>query len=279
MYKSVITIALGISLSAGWSHAAQAPAPGAAQAPAPVPARPAASEPNTLDRVLKDLQDKAVALKTYQVNIDYVFKQPILVSQQRRTGEIYYAKSDKKSNLRIDFRTLQQDQEKEQKYLQQYYFDGVWLLDLDQQLKTATKRQLAEPDKPLDALSLVSKQLPVLGFAQVQDLRKQFEITLLPETPGGPPAGRTHLHLKTRPDSVYKNDYVTIDLWIDPKIGLPVLVQAVTTEQDKDIYEIKLTDPKVNGPLDPKLFQADIPRGFSSSVIPLAPKTEGVTPK
>ncbi len=126
--------------------------------------------------MLKNLQDKAAELKTYQVNMDYVFKQPVLESQQRRTGVLYYAKSDKKSNLRIDFRTLQQDQEKEQKYVQQYFFDGVWLLEIDQQLQTATKRQLAPEDKPLDALSLASKQLPVLGFAQVQDLRQQFEI-------------------------------------------------------------------------------------------------------
>ncbi len=54
-------------------------------------------------------------------------------------------------------------------------------------------------------------------------------------------------------------------------------VQAVTTEQD--VYEIKLTDPKVNGPLDPKLFQVDIPRSFSTQVIPLPPKDEGMPPK
>jgi outer membrane lipoprotein-sorting protein len=239
--------------------------------------------------VLQNLQDKAVALQSYQVDMDYVFKQPVLESQQRRTGVLYYAKSDEKeapsatsgvrkstSNLRIDFLTLQQDQEKERKYVQQYYFDGVWLLEVDQQLQTATKRQLAEPNKPLDALSLASKQLPVLGFAQVQDLRTQFEITLVAEPPGQPTRG-PHLHLKTRPDSVYRDDYVTIDLWIDSKIGLPVQVQAVTTEQD--VYEIKLTDPKVNVPLDPKLFQADIPRGFSWQVIPLAKKAQGRSPQ
>ena len=68
------------------------------------PAVRAAPDPNTLDGVLQTLQDKAAALKSYQVNVDYIFKQPLLESQQRRKGVLYYAKFDDKSYLRIDFR-------------------------------------------------------------------------------------------------------------------------------------------------------------------------------
>lgn len=264
MYRLAVVVVLLVGFAAGLSRGASAPAT--------TPARQTAADPNALDTVLKNLQDKAVQLKSYQVSMDYVFKQPLLESQQRRTGVLYYAKSDKKSDLRIDFRTLQQDQEKVQKYEQTYLFDGVWLLEVDPQLKTATKRQLAELDKPLDALSLVSKQLPVLGFSKVEDLRKQFEVELVAE-PSGQATSRPHLHLKVKPDSVYKDDYVTIDLWIDSKIGLPVEVKAVTPEDDA--YEIKLTEPKVNTELDPKLFQVDIPGNFSMQVIPLAKRAEG----
>jgi outer membrane lipoprotein-sorting protein len=259
MYRLAMIITIGIGLAAGLSWSAQAPPAG--------PSQPTAPEPNALDTVLKNLQDKTAELKSYQVNMDYVFKQPLLESQQRRTGVLYYAKSDKKSDLRIDFRTLQQDEEKEQTYRQQYLFDGVWLWEVDFQLETATRRQLAEPNQPLDALSLAGKQVPVLGFSKVQDLRKQFEIELVAEPPARP-TPRQHLHLKVKPDSVYKDDYVSIDLWIDGKIGLPVQVNAVTREQDA--YEIKLTDPKVNAELDPKLFQVDIPPRFSKQVIPRA---------
>ena len=183
MYRLVIIAALG----SAWRPAC----PGARQAPAAGPAPQTASDPNALDQVLKNLQDKAAELKSYQVNMDYLFKQPLLESQQRRTGVLYYAKFDKRSDLRIDFRTLQQDEEKEQTYEQQYLFDGVWLLEVDHQLKTATHRQLAEPNKPLDALSLASKQVPVLGFSQVEDLRKQFEIELVAEPLARPRPGST----------------------------------------------------------------------------------------
>ncbi len=225
------------------------------------------SEPNALDKVLQSLQDRAAQLKSYQVNIDYVFKQPLLESQQRRTGVLSYARFDKRSSLRIDFQTLQQDEEKPQAYRQQYLFDGVWLLEVDYQLQSATRRQLAEPNQPLDAFSLASKHVPVLGFSKVEDLRKQFEIELV-AAPPTEPASRPHLHLKVKPDSVYKDDYASIDFWIDRQTGLPAEVKAVTPEED--VYEIKLTDPKVNVELDRKLFQVDIPPRFSQQVIPLA---------
>ncbi len=262
MRRSVLWITgLLVALTTGWSRGASAPAPPAG------PVRQAVSEPNALDKVLQSLQDRAAELKTYRVNMDYVFKQPLLESQQRRTGVLYYAKFDKRSSLRIDFPTLQQDDEKPQAYRQQYLFDGVWLLEVDYQLQSATRRQLAEPNQPLDAFSLASKHVPVLGFSKVEDLRQQFEIELV-AAPPAEPAPRPHLHLKVKPDSVYKDDYTSIDFWIDRQTGLPAEVKAVTPEED--VYEIKLTDPKVNMELDRKLFQADIPPRFSQQVIPLA---------
>jgi len=256
--------ALVVALAAGCLGSADANAPASTPAAPQVAADP--NDPNALDRVLQDLQDQAAGLKSYQVNMDYVFKQPLLESQQRRTGVLYYAKLDGRSSLRIDFQTLQQDDEKPQTYRQQYLFDGVWLWEIDYQLKTATRRQLTEPNRPVDAFSLASEHVPVVGFSKVEDLRRQFEIALVPEPPAAP-TPRRHLHLKVKPDSVYKDDYVTIDVWIDSKIGLPVQVEAVTPEEDA--YVIRLTDPKVNTELDLKLFQVELPRDFSVEVIPL----------
>jgi len=266
MYKLALFPILLVGLTAGLSW-------GAAAEPTPA-AQPAASDPNALDRALQSLQDKAAELKTYQVNMDYVFKQPLLESQQRRTGVLYYAKRDDRSALRINFQTLQQDEEKTRPCRQEYLFDGVWLWEVDYQLQTTTRRQLAEPNEPLDAFSLASKHVPVLGFSKVEDLRKQFEIELVAE-PTGQPAPRQHLHLKVKPDSAYRDDYQTIDFWIDRQTGLPAEVQAVTPEED--VYEITLTAPKVNAALDAKLFQVEVPPQFSEQVIPLTrkPSNEG----
>jgi outer membrane lipoprotein-sorting protein len=227
-----------------------------------------ADEANEVDLAIQNLQGKAAGLKSYQARVDYITKQPLLESQARRWGVLHYAKSESRSNLRIEFQTLQQDEEPEQRYVEQFLFDGVWLVIVNHQTEHVERRQLAEPNAPIDAFSLASKHMPVLGFSKMDDLRKQFDVTLVSEP--NAPTGLQHLHLNVRPDSVYKEDYTQIDFWVDRKIGLPAKIVAVTTEGD--IHEIRLIDPKVNEGVDPRIFQGEVPRGFTVEVIPLERK-------
>jgi outer membrane lipoprotein-sorting protein len=78
--------------------------------------------------------------------------------------------------------------------------------------------------------------------------------------------------LKVKPDSEYKDQYTTIDFWIDKKLYLPARIVAVSTEED--IYQIKLLKPKVNKKLDTSIFNVDIPKGFGKEVIPLKKKDD-----
>ncbi len=230
-----------------------------------------AQDGNDVEAAIRGLQERAANLKSYQAGIDYVVRQPLLESQQRRKGVLHYVKSGDRSHLRIDFQTLQQDEEEEQKYVEQFLFDGVWLWHVDYQTKRVERRQLTEPNEPIDALALASRHVPVLGFSRIGDLRKQFDVALVPG-PQDRESAVQRLHLKVKPDSIYKDDYVTIDFWIDRKVRLPVKVVAVTTEEE--IHEIRLIDPKVNAAMKRETFQVDVPRGFSVEVIPLDRKAK-----
>jgi len=75
------------------------------------------------------------------------------------------------------------------------------------------------------------------------------------------------LNLKVKSDSIYKDDYVSIDFWIDKKLGLPARINAVSTEQD--IYQIKLLKPKVNKQMEQSIFDFNVPKGFGKEIIPL----------
>jgi outer membrane lipoprotein-sorting protein len=187
----------------------------------------------------------------------------------RRTGVLYYAKFGNRSHLRIDFLTLQQDEEPQQEYREQFIFDGVWLQHISYQTRSVERRQIAEANEPVDAFSLASRHVPVFGFAKVEDLHEQFEIELVPQEGSEPPAYH-HLHLKVKPQSIYKDDYKTIDFWVDQKLGLPARVHAVGAEADVgDLYEIKLLTPKVNEGIDKSVFEVNVPRNFSVETIPL----------
>lgn len=236
---------------------------------------------NSVEVVLERLKKQTAELKSYQSQIEYRFIQPLFESETRRKGVLYYAKFDGKSKLRINFQTLKQDDEEEQKYIEQYIFDGIWLTHIDYQIKAVKRHQLAEPNKPVgDVFDLVSRNLPIIGFTKVEELKKQFEIKLVEQKKEPPPvipaeAGIhefIQLNLKVKPDSIYKDDYTTIDFWIDKKLFLPAKVMAVSTEED--IYEIKFLRPKVNKKIDKKVFEFEVPEGFTVEIIPLKKKSK-----
>lgn len=227
------------------------------------------TDSNSVEMVLESLNKRTAELKSYQSQIEYKFGQPLLESETLKKGIIYYQKSDGKSVLRINFQSLKQDQEEEQKYIEQYIFDGVWLTHIDYQIKEVKRYQKAEPNEPADAFELVSENFPIIGFGKVEDLKKEFEIGLV-ERQGGQAKDFIQLHLKVKEDSIYKNDYKSIDFWIDKELYLPAKIVAVSTEDD--IYEIKFLQPKVNDKIDKKVFELKIPDGFNVETEPLKEK-------
>jgi len=217
---------------------------------------------NSVDGILRNLSQSTAELKSYQCRIEYKFSQLLLESETLRKGVLYYQRSGGKSALRINFQTLKQDDEEEQKYIEQYIFDGVWLTHIDYQIEQVKRYQQTEPNEPVDAFDLVSRNFPIIGFSKIEDLKKQFEIKLVKQK-----KGKAHLHLKVKPDSIYKDDYTSIDFWIDKKLYLPAKIVAVSTEED--IYQMKFLKAKVNKKLDEKVFEVKIPRGFGKEIIPL----------
>jgi len=224
------------------------------------------AETNSVEVVLEGLKKQTAKLKSYQGQIEYKFSQPLFESETLRKGVLYYQRSDGKSALRINFQTLKQDDEEEQKCIEQYVFDGVWLTHINYQTKEVERYQKAEPNEPVDAFELASENFPIIGFSKVEDLKKEFEIGLA-EQQGSEAEDFIQLHLKVKPDSIYKDGYTSIDFWIDKKLYLPAKIVAIATEED--IYEIKLLDVKVNKQIDKKVFDVKIPEGFGVEITPL----------
>jgi outer membrane lipoprotein-sorting protein len=224
---------------------------------------------NSLDAILNQLNQRTAELFFFQCRLEYLFSQPLFESQTLRTGRLYYQKAGRESKLRINFQTLKQDDGNQQKRIEYYIFDGVWLTHIDYQAKTVKRYQLAEPNKPADAFDLASKNFPIIGFTKIEDLKKQFDIKLIDQNPGEP-NDFLRLHLIVKPDSIYKDDYNSIEFWIDKKLYLPAKITAVSTEGD--IYQLKFLDAKVNEKIDKELFEFKIPEGFEEEVVPLKKK-------
>jgi len=235
--------------------------------------------------VLENLNRTTLSLKSYQSQIEYKYIQPILESETLQKGVFSYTRSDGKSALNINFNTRKLDDEKEQKYMERFIIldganlthtndelKGIWFVHLDYQIEEVKYYQLAEPNDPnksTDVFELAGKKLPMLGFSKIEDLKKQFEVKLI-EQKKGESEDFIQVHLEVKPNSIYKDDYFSIDFWIDKKLNLPVKIVAVKSEPQppyREIEEIKFLKPKVNQSIDNKVFELKIPKGFGEPAI------------
>lgn len=217
-----------------------------------------------LDNILAALTKRTATLRSYHADIEYLFIQdPELIdSRTLQNGQIYYAKSGDRSKLMIDFQTRQQDDDKPEKHIQQFLFDGVWLAKIDYETKTANYYQKRPENDPADVFEYISHNFPMIGFAETGDLAREFDISLSPQPDD--PNTPVHLHLKVKDNSIYKNDYKYIDFWVDRTIFLPTRLTAVSTEDD--IYQISLKHPKINKKLKNSDFQLEPPDNFSKNI-------------
>jgi hypothetical protein len=246
---------------------------------APIPSAAAKADPNRIDpaselgQLLEKINVATKTIRSCQAAVDYLFIQEpeLLNSRTLRKGTLYYQKNDKGSKLRLNFDSFKQDEGEEQKKTEQYLFDGVWLTKIDFALRQIDQYQQAPVDKPVDVFDYISRHFPIVGFSGTDVLEKQFYIRLIPATEGE--SKLVHLELKVRPDSVYKDDYTQIDLWVGRDSYLPA--RMVTTSTQSDIYEINLSKMELNKTLPEKVFELSTPADFSKNVKTLEEKPQG----
>lgn len=248
-----------------------------------------------VDVVLEQLNKKTSKLVSFQAQVEYKFIESLLESEKMQKGVFYYSRFGNDSKLRLNFKTSRIDDEDEEKYREEYIlldgadlpspgrkFEGIWAVQIDYEMESVRYIQLTEatdPNKPTDVFDLINNNFPMIGFSKIEDIKKQFEISLVKQKKSES-EDFTQVHLKVKPNSVYKDSYVSIDFWIDKKLGLPVKIVTVSTEpatepvESKDVSEIKFIKPKFNKKIDKKVFDLKIPAGFDEPDIqPLSKKS------
>lgn len=231
-----------------------------------------ATEPNNpqkteLDQTLDHMHNAVQTLTSLQADVDYLFIQDpeLLEAKTFRKGALYYLKEDKKSFLRITFNTIQQDEEEPEVRPEHYLFDGVWLTKIDMSLETIDLYQKATADQPVGVFEFISHNFPMVGFTDPKQLEKDFIISL--NTASSDPNEPRHLSLKVREDSVYKDDYKTIDVWVNRRNWLPDRLSAVSVQGD--LYELKWHNLQINKKIPEDVFNIETPDHFHKNVHPL----------
>jgi outer membrane lipoprotein-sorting protein len=219
---------------------------------------------------LEKLNNRTRGLESYQCKLEYLFEQPVFETKTLQKGDLYYLKDGGESFLRINFQTRREEEEKEQKYQDEYIFDGIWLTHIDYQVKEVKRYQQSKENEPVDAFDLAARNFPILGFSKIEELEKNYDIKLLEQESAGNEKFVV-FSLSPKAESRYK-DYKTIDLWIDSRIDLPAKIIATNT--DGDIYQVSFLEPKVNRKIDKKIFAYQIPKGFTVEINKLDEQTK-----
>lgn len=231
----------------------------------------AAQSENQLDSILRQIEKQSQTIVSLLSDIDYlVIQDPDLTQTTiKRTGKLYYLKTEKQSFAKIVFETVQEDDFDVQERKEVFLFDGVWLVKIDYTLRQAEQIQQAEPDNPLDAFAYLSRYFPLIGLPGCPDVRQDFNVEMIGIAEN---ANYWQLQLTAKPESRWAKDYKSAQFWLDRKTYLPQRVQSISAQGD--IYDIRFDQMTVNSKIDPKIFALDIPKGFQVNTQPLPKKSE-----
>jgi hypothetical protein len=219
-------------------------------APAPMPTIAPKAEipgpPPPLDSkvvpTLKMLQDRPATLKDFTGKVDYSVFHPRTLDTDGKRGMIDFL-ADPVTGLLFtaDFTEDTEGGLPVRKHHQQVIFDGKFVALKDFDVKQYTRNDVLPPGaKPGDAISL-SGDMPLPIGLKVDDVARNFEVTLLPSTD----PNQTNLRLVPRIKD--KFSFQKLDVTIDNMLQLPVkMVQTGLGDSKAEVTTITLTELSIN---------------------------------
>ncbi len=212
---------------------------------------PAASD--WLDRI----QQKSSQIKSLQADLRYDRNQGLVGDKQRRFGSlVFQAGPPKKYAIHFDRLLVDGRLDKQDRW---YIFDGQWLVERLDAEKQFIKRQIVAPGAPADKadpLDLGEGPFALPITAKKDRILQRFSVAVIDAEKDDPV---NSVHLKLTPRENFKSDYTQIDMWYDRESLLPVRVRTLDESENETV--ILMTKPRVNEPVDDKVFDTGEPKG------------------
>ena len=105
----------------------------------------------------------------------------------------------------------------------------------------------------------------MVGFTDPEKLEQEFLISIVSE-PSDPNA-LWHLLMKVREDSIYKEDYTEIEVWVNNQSWMPIHLIARSVQGD--LYDLKWHNIQINKTIPKDIFKIEIPAHFRKNRHPL----------
>jgi len=217
-----------------------------------------------IDKILSKMHNATKQLKSCQAKLSYLFIQDpdLLDSKTLRNGMLYYQKNNERSQLRIRFDDIKQEDFDPEIRRQEYLFDGVWLTRIDFKLKQIDLYQKAPKDKPIDVFELISGNFPLIGFSNIEQLRKDFDICLPEKSDESNKSIK--LLLSVKKGSRYEKEYEKIDFRVASDTYMPKRIVAYSSQGDT--HDIEFKELNINKKIKKAVFTIETPSDFRKNV-------------
>lgn len=221
-----------------------------------------------VESLLDQLEAAAADHRTLTARVRMRSIQDLLDDETTRFGDLAWARAAPSqttaARFAVAFDRLQPLDGPLEVIDRRYIYDGHWLLDVDAQAGTATRRELTrarDHTTRAEPSGLAFGDGPFLVPLNLKKNRvlAKFEVRLAPPDPETDPQDAETDHLILIPRPTTRSQAIRLDLWFDRTTRLPH--RAASTQADGDQTVIDLFEIAVNPPLPNQRFATVLPEG------------------
>ncbi len=269
--------------------------PATASQPAPTPPRI-----ETAEDLLKLIEDAEGRFRTLTAEVLFDQVKGVDADRRKRFGKIWFEDGRVQTPPgprrfavrfdRVQFGSRIQDE------VQEYIFDGQWMVERRPAEKQIIKQQVARPGETLDPLRLGEGRFPLPIGQKAAAIRARYAVEMLVPEAGLEAheekelpallkfvAGTHQLKLVPVAGLIDTEELKEIRLWYRTEMGSDGLTNllprlARTVNRAGDVTIVQMINVVLNAPVPPEVLSTAVPEGWDAQVRELPPVAPPVSP-
>jgi outer membrane lipoprotein-sorting protein len=216
--------------------------PSTLAAPATQAAAPAGNAASSIDATLDRLDRLGKSLKDFSADVTLTETDQTSGAEVTRNGRVLYqALGEGDARIHVTFLTRTEDDRRYDEKIEYVLKDGIFT-DRNYDTKTEVRRQVLKPGEKANLLKLGDVPFPLPIGQDKAVVHRLFEVTRIPPA-ADEPKDSIHLRLVPKPDTRLKDQFATIDVWVDTQTSFPTRIDAVdsnhTSQQQTVLKNVK----------------------------------------
>jgi hypothetical protein len=212
-----------------------------------------------IDDILQALYARGQNLKDFTADVAKTETDNVLGKSHSTLGTVRYRKlSNDDVEIRVTFEHEILGDNKPIAYHQDYKLADGQLIVQKYDQKLEQHMTVAKPGQKLDPIKLGEGAFPLPVGQEPGDVKKQFEVKLIPHDQEDPPH-TIHAQLTPKVGTKLANKFQTIDVWVDTQTNFTPRIETVPVK-GVTTTTTELTNLKVNSGLKDADFQLPAPQ-------------------